>query len=367
MTMDPAVGLTGILRVAVAFDWGDEVNLEHARQLAPSQFRPLARRPRTPSSIAYRPAPLRFTLPKASLSLAPLGAIEVEAEATVFDFAAVNVALHVPFCLNPAGLTGLANSLSDAEPIVLAARRASESLYQHLLPAIQGPAWSALSEEYFVFVLPTDGSLPPPAQLMRDSADWLAGLLRLEAEPLSQEEVTESLRLRLSYSPKDLLILEWSAAVLVDRDCEETLQTIEFANLQLLEFRHTDTRLDDQLAAAYSLVHRSPRAWLFPWRTHVRPMRDLGDLKIEANAVVERTSNVLKLMGDQYLARTYRLLAAKFHLEEWTNSIHRSLQVAESVYQVLSDQASRHRTELLELTVILLIAFEIIMAWVRNY
>ena len=32
-------------------------------------------------------------------------------------------------------------------------------------------------------------------------------------------------------------------AVLVDRECDETLQTIEFANLQLLEFRHIDNRL----------------------------------------------------------------------------------------------------------------------------
>jgi uncharacterized Rmd1/YagE family protein len=40
--------------------------------------------------------------------------------------------------------------------------------------------------------------------------------------------------------------------------------------------------------------------------------------------------------------------------------------VAESVYQFLSDEAARHRTELLELTIIFLIAFEIVMAWVRG-
>lgn len=364
--IDLSTPLTGTLRVAVAFDWGDEVKLEHAQQLAPSQFCPLARRPRTPSSIAYRPAPLRFHLPKATLTLEPLGAIEVAAEATVFDFAAVSVALHIPFRLSAGELTRLAGSLSEAEPIVQAARRASESLYRHLLPAIQRPAWSEMTEEYFVFVFPPEDALPRPAELLRDSSGWLASLLRLDAEPLSDEEIIESLRLRLSYSLKDLLILEWSAAVLIDFDCEETLQTIEFANLQLLEFRHTDNRIDDQLASAYSLVHPAPRFWMPFWRTHVRAMRDLGDLKIDANSVVERTSNVLKLMGDQYLARTYRLLAVKFHLEEWTQSIHRSLEVASSVYQVLSDQATRYRTELLELTVILLIAFEIAMAWLRH-
>ena len=364
--LDPSHVVAGALHAVVAFDWGDEVDLEHARRLVPADFLRLARRPRTPSSIAYRPSPLRFKLPAASLELPSLGRVELEAEATVFDFAAVSVAMRIPFNLAAAELTRLAASLSETEPLVHFARGASESLYRHLLPAIERPAWSDLSEEYFVFHFAADGALPEPEMLLAGSRSWLAGLLRLEAGPLSAEEIDESLRLRLSYSPRDLLIVEWSAAVLIDRDCEETLQTIEFANLQLLEFRHTDERLDDQLAAAYSLVHRTPRRWPLPWRTHSPALRAVGDLKIDANSVVERTSNVLKLMGDQYLARLYGMLAAKFHLGEWTESIHRSLAVAESVYQFLSDEAARRRTELLEITVIFLIAFEIVMAWLRG-
>lgn len=364
--LDPSHVVAGALHAVVAFDWGDEVDLEHARRLVPADFLTLARRPRTPSSIAYRPSPLRFKLPPASIELPSLGKVELQAEATVFDFAAVSVALRIGFNLAAGDLTRLAGSLSETEPIVQVARGASESLYRHLLPAIERPAWSELSEEYFVFHFAPDGALPEPETLLAESRAWLAGLLRLEAGPLSKQEIDESLRLRLSYSPRDLLILEWSAAVLIDRDCEETLQTIEFANLQLLEFRHTDERLDDQLASAYAIVHPAAHPRRLPWRTHGRALRALGDLKIDANAVVERTSNVLKLMGDQYLARLYGMLASKFHLEEWTQSIHRSLAVAESVYQFLSDEAARRRTELLELTVILLIAFEIVMAWLRG-
>ena len=56
------------------------------------------------------------------------------------------------------------------------------------------------------------------------------------------------------YSPNDLLVCEWAAAVLVDTDCEETLRVVEFANLQLLEFRHIDRRIDDRLNSAYDLI-----------------------------------------------------------------------------------------------------------------
>jgi hypothetical protein len=365
-SLDSQCPLAGTLHLAVAFDWGDEIDLEHARRLAPGRFRPLARRPRTPPSIAFRPPPLRFQLPTARLAWPPLGPVEADCEATVFDFGGVSVALHVPFQLLPGQLVELAGTLGEPELLVAAARGASEALFQHLLPAIRHPLWSDLSEEYVIFHFAPGDPLPAAEVLVAESAQWLASLVRLDAGQLSPEEVTQSLRMRLSYTPADLLVLEWSAAVLVDSNCEETLQTIEFANLQLLEFRHTDNRLDDQLAAAYALIHSLANSWLPFWRTQARPLRVLGDLKIEANVVFERTSNVLKLMGDQYLARVYRMLAARFHLDEWTQSIQRSLSVVESVYQSLSDQAAKYRTEILELIVVLLIAFEIFMAWLRR-
>jgi hypothetical protein len=190
--------------------------------------------------------------------------------------------------------------------------------------------------------------------------------VRLESQPLSEEEVAEALRQRLSYSPNDLLVCEWSAAVLLDEDCDETLHAIEFANLQLLEFRVIDGRLDEELAAAYRRMHSLSRGWLPPWRTHSRPLRALGDMRIEANALFERTTNVLKLLGDQYLARAYRMLAARFHLEEWAYSIHRSLEVGLGAYQVLSDQAANYRMEFLEIVIIVLILFEIMLTLVGH-
>ena len=90
---------------------------------------------------------------------------------------------------------------------------------------------------------------------------------------------------------------------------------IEFANLQLLEFRHIDRRLDDSLAQASRIIHPLTRTTLPFWRIHTRPLRQLGELKVEANGLFERTGNVLKLVGDSYLARVYRLVDARFTAE----------------------------------------------------
>jgi hypothetical protein len=363
---DPAL-LTGRLHVYVAFDWGEEVDLEQASRLGGGSALDLTRRPRTPTSIGYRPPPLRFPLEPAALDLPGLGRAVAAAEATVFDFAAVSVALRVPFQLSRSSLTTLADGLADPARVPLVtrvARAAVEPLHRRLLPAIQRPLWpDNLWEEYFVFQFPPEQPLRPD-DLLRSEAGWLAGLLRLEDQPLSDEEIAEALRLSLRYGRHDLFVPDWAAAVLLDdeRESGETLQAVEFANLQLLEFRHIDDRLDGVLAQASRLLQQATRSRLLFWRGPDTPLRLLGELKVEANGLFERTGNVLKLVGDQYLARVYRLLATRFHLREWERSIQRKLDVVEGIYQVISNQSNAFRTEFLEVVVILLILIEVLLA-----
>ncbi len=82
----PCARLSGTLHVHVAFDIGGEVNLERARQLVPAESQTLPRRPRTPSSIAYRPPPLRFRLPSTRFALAEFGETEFTIEAHALRF-----------------------------------------------------------------------------------------------------------------------------------------------------------------------------------------------------------------------------------------------------------------------------------------
>jgi hypothetical protein len=367
------VNLDAILHIYIAFDWGDEVDLELARRLMPGEPQALPRRPRTPPSLAYRPAPLRFPLADVGLDLPELGRVAASAEATLFDFAVVSLDLRVPFQVTAEAMPRLASGLADTAALVEAARASLKPLFERLEPAIARPVWSDLSEEYVVFQFSPAGAAAIGAEAgaplethVLQRREWLAALVRLEAEPLSAEEMAEALRLRLSYSPADVFIADWPAAVLFDQDCEDTLHVIEFANVQLLEFREIDRRLDDRMATAYGSIHPAAYRWLPFWRTHGRPLRALGALRVDAHSVFERTGNALKLVGDQYLARVYRLLAARFHLEEWERSIRHALEVLESVYQVLSDQAATYRAELLEIIVVLLILLEIVLAFVRH-
>ena len=357
---------SGVLHVFVAFDWGDEIKLAEARRLVQGVSHALPRRPRTPASIEYRPLPLRIALPPMRLEIPEIGKVNVDGELTLFDFGAVSVACQIPFSLSPAALARLAGLMALTTPVVATARQAIEPFYQKLLPAIDDASWSELCEEYFVFQLEPWAAEPPPALRTGPSAAWLAGLVRLEPTAFSVDEQAEALRQHLSYTPDDLFVADWPAAVLIDRDCEETLEVIEFANLQLLEYRHIDQRVDDNLVTAANLLHNLRQSALPFWRTHAKPMRILGDLRMEANGLFERTGNVLKLVGDQYLARVYRLLERRFHLTRWETNIARKLEVLDETYRTLADQGATFRAEFLEWVIILLIMVEVVMSLLKH-
>lgn len=353
----------GILHAFVAFDWGDAIDLDRAKLLQPGEMHMLPRRRRTPSSFNFHPAPLRIRLPEVRLALPELGECYAEAVATIFDFAAVSIDLNIPFTLSNESLVKLAGWLADPMQIVAMARSALMPLFQRLRPAIRSPLWhETMVEEYFVFQLQS-GTIPAREWLAQHER-LLGNVLRLENEHLSEDETADALRLRLSYSPEDLFIPDWGAAVLRDHDCEETLQTIEFANLQLLELRHIDDRLDRILVDTEK--HLAERRSVFSWHGPTQTQKLLGEISVEAGTLFERSTNALKLVGDTYLARVYRLLAERFRLSTWEAGIQRKLDTLEGIYEVVTDRAEAARSTALELIVIALIAVELVLAFVRH-
>src|SRR5512135_424323 len=349
------------IHLAFAFDIGYEIDLGRARPLLPCESGPLPRRRRTPESIRYRPAPLRAAIGADGLGL-PGKVVPISpprAELTLFDFGAISMVAQFPVRISAGELLALAGELSEAGPLNAAARRAIAPWIERIRPAVSGFEFSEISEEYIVFQMGD-----ARAGWLEGHTDWIAGLVRLESGPLSRIEVAEATRLSLSYTPNDLVMLDWAAGFVADRDCGDTLQIIEFANVQLLEFRHIDDRLDDRLEAAYRLIRpgrRQPGLTTL-WRSHADAVRSVRELEIEATSLFERADNALKLIGDQYLSRVFDLASTRFHLRDWQQSIRRKLDTVGDVYDLLVQQSGGNRMETLEVIVVLLITLEIILA-----
>jgi hypothetical protein len=354
-----------VIHLDYAFDIGYEIDLERARPLLHGESGALPRRKRTPESIRYRPAPLRVPVDVSGVSL-PGGVTTVRpprGELALFDFAAISLAMQFPVRLTREGLSRLAGELAEPSAMHTEVRQVVHPWIDRIRPAVVGFELSDLSEEYIVFQVED-----ARGDWLEQHADWIAGLVRLEPEPLSRVEVIEATRLSLSYTEADLVTLDWAAGFLADRDCADTLQVIEFANVQLLEFRHIDDRLDDRLEAAYRLIQpgRPRRGVGGLLRSHADAMRNVRELEIEATSLFERADNALKLIGDQYLSRVFDLASTRFHLRDWQQSIRRKLETVGDVYDLLVQQSGHRRMEALEITVVVLIALEIVLALIRH-
>jgi hypothetical protein len=360
-----AEAIAATVHLAFAFDIGDSVDLDRARLILQGQPGQLPRRRRTPESIRYRPAPIRVDLDPTGIALPgdPFLLRPPKADLTIFDFAAISLGVRFHLKISPEALLALAGRLAEPADLTNAARRLLAPWLEQIRPAAQDFAVSELSEEYIVFQLGES-----QRDWLENRADWIAGLVRLESDALSRDETREATRLFLSYTPTDLVVLDWAAGVVVDADCADTLEVIEFANVQLLEFRQIDDRLDDRLEAAYRLIRPQKRRRSIPflWRLHHDAVRQVRELEIEATSLFERVDNALKLIGDHYLSRVFELASGRFHLRDWQQSIRRKLETVGDVYDLLVQQAGAFRMEALEITVVILIALEITLAIFRH-
>jgi hypothetical protein len=95
-------------------------------------------------------------------------------------------------------------------------------------------------------------------------------------------------------------------------------------------------------------------------------MRRIATLRIDSAVLFESVNNAVKLLGDQFLARLYRLTARRFHLEEWDASILRKLQTLDSIYAKLEDEQTALRMEVLEWIIIVLFLVSIVLPFLTG-
>jgi hypothetical protein len=187
----------------------------------------------------------------------------------------------------------------------------------------------------------------------------IAQILRAERQVLSSQEVNDAMAYQTSYGSDDTAIVDWNAALLVDRAGDDVRAVLEFANIELLEMRYLDRRLDDALDRAYEAQSKQRRSGLRLPASYRADLADIAHMQVDSATLFEGVNNALKLLGDQYLSRVYRAVSQRFHLAEWDAGILRKLNTLESIYDKLFDQATTRRMELLEWIIIVLIALSI--------
>lgn len=345
-----------------AYDIALAINLDDAEQAlsAVTQRGGIKRQHPAPAYFEYHPAPVRVMQ-----EISPLLLGEDHSSARVdillYDFGAASVRYSIPLGGSLTDLCTLSEKLYDNEWLLADSRQRMERLLTAIPTALTRPKVADLVEDYVVFHLE---SLVTPCSgdsLRTAYAPIIARMLRAEQQDLSTQEVQDAVSRCLSFSPTDMTIVDWHAALVVDHEGADVCAVLEFANIELLEMRFLDQLLDDALARSYETVSMQLRKSLWIPGSYRASLYEIAQFHIDSALLFEGVNNALKLVGDQYLARVYRVASERFHLTEWDSSILRKLQTLESLYEKINDQAASHRMEILEWIIILLIAISIVL------
>lgn len=357
----------GVCYVFFAYEAAFSIKLDEAeRRISETTHREtIKHKRRAPRHFEYQPPPLRVTQDIDPLALGKYRSHD-SVDLVLYDFGAVSVVYSIPIQGLLSDLLELSEELYDNEALLTDSRSRVEHILHVIGDAAAKHAIADFVEDYVVFQIESLSPPLSPRELRSRYSQEIARILRAERQPLSEQEVEDALCSAISFSLDDIAIVDWNASLLLDREGDDIRAVLEFANVELLEVRYLDQKLDRAMDQAYETL--SKRSWSLSRLvgSYSSDLKRVAELQVDSAILFEGVNNTLKLLGDQYLARLYRLVSTRFHLQEWDASIIRKLQTLESIYEKIADQAANRRMEVLEWVIIILIAVSIALEFIPH-
>jgi hypothetical protein len=353
--------LRGTFRILILYDLSEEIRLETVRRSISAE--PAAREP-----AFTRPAPeyVRFERPPV---IEPLSPTKLETGETLrrrvkyFDYGIVSLDLAFDFAVDWPGLVALSSRWVSSPDVE---RRTSEFMRAHLetiRPALVKAYEEWATEDYYIIQLDEargdDGATLDAKALLAAHGSEIAQIVRGESIPLAEGERQEVLQSSLSYYPTDLLVAGWVAALIYDTPAGAAplIQLVEYANSQLLEFRHYDLVLTRLLADVYRYLERKGRFWQ-RWQL-AREAERLNTIRLDVMELTERTDNAIKFLSDMFYARVYRLAADKVGVTDYRRLVDAKLRNAGELYEFMQNEFHQARGFVLEIMVVAILIIEL--------
>jgi hypothetical protein len=288
------------------------------------------------------------------------GDSQAQVRVKYYDYGVVSVLFEFPFAGDWPDLIALSSQWISGTDLPTRAEQIAKERVERTRPALVKPYESWLSEDYFIFFLRDIAGSPSASQLLSSCGQQISQVVRGENLVLSDDERREVIQSAMSYYPNDLAVLGWNAAFVYDSAAgsETTMQLLEYANSQLLEFRHYDDLLTRELAAVYDSLERNSN-FIGRWRLPREASR-LQTVLLDVTELTERADNAIKFLSDMFSARLYRLAANKVGVPDYKSLATEKLRTAEDLYRFLIDEFHQSRTFWLESMVVLILLIELV-------
>ena len=351
--------LSGSVLVLIQFDVCEELRLDVLQQALQAEDARTVRQPNlkhsVPSYVSYQRPPVRGQLDPLILESGE----RLEGEIKYYDYGVVSILYQLPFSGDWESLIHLSSRwvwdvdfASRVEPLV-------RQKLGRIPTAMENPYSRWLSEDYFIFHVREAAGSPTTADLTAGFGSQIAQIVRGDRVTLSERETAEVLHSQISYYAQDLAVIGWNAAFLYDSTAgaETAIQLLEYANSQLLEFRHYDELLTEILDGVYDLLEK--RNTLFTRWGMARNANRLHAVLLEVAELTEHADNAIKFLSDMFAARLYKLAAAKVGVPDYRDLVEQKLKTAEELYNFMVEQFNQSRAFFLEAMVVLILLIEL--------
>jgi len=355
--------LSGTFWALLLYDVCEEIKLDVARDLlgaGPPERRPEFRGA-APEYVRFARPPIIYSAGTLTLGSGEAWSITVK----LYDYGVLSVALALPFECAWGDVAHLSTRWLGSAQIEQQALEIARSQAGRIKRALVKPYSDWTVEDYYVVHLSvahgTDGQGLSASELITDYGQKIAQMVRAESTPLSDSEVVEITREFVSYYPTDILVVTWMAALVYDtaEGAVPMIQLLEYANTQLLEFRHYDDLLTKELSNVYSSLERRP-AMLRRWTMAAKAER-LNRIRLEVVELTERIDNAIKFLSDMFYARAYRLAARRIGVIDYRELVDDKLKTAADLYQSMVGEFHQARAFLLEAMVVAILIIELVM------
>jgi hypothetical protein len=353
VVLDPNPSLRGSAVGLFLFDVCEEMKLDEVRTILGAR--------RLGEGLKHAAAEqLFFERPPVVEDAQLPGDAKAQVRVKYYDYGVVSILFEFPFTGEWSDLISLSCKWISGTDLPSRAETIAKEKVARIKPALVKPYKTWLNEDYFIFFMREIQGSPAAAQLLSSCRQQIAQVVRGENAPLSDEELREITQSAMSYYPNDLAVLGWNAAFVYDSAAgsETTLQLLEYANSQLLEFRHYDDLLTRELAGVYDSLEKKSTL-LGSWRLPGEASR-LQTVLLDVTELTERADNAIKFLSDMFSARLYRLAASKIGVPDYKSLAQEKLRTAEDLYRFLIDQFHQSRTFVLESLVVLILLIELV-------
>jgi hypothetical protein len=349
--------LTGAVHVLVQFDVCEQIQLDQLRRIvgARTMAQPILKHP-APGYVGYERPPVLEPIEELVL---PSGE-RLTGEIKYYDYGVLSVLFQLPFSGDWSRLVGLASRWVWDVDFAGHASRIVQEKVKRAASAMTKPYPNHLSEDYLIFHVREISGVSMAKQVVAEYGGRIAQVVRGEMLELAESEVAEVMHSRISYYPTDLTVIGWNAAFLYDTTAgaEAAIQLLEYANSQLLEFRHYDELLTRELEHVYTQLEAGSGR-LGRWRM-ARSATRLQTTLLEVVELTEHADNAIKFLSDMFSARLYKLAAAKVGVPDYKDLVNQKVQTAGELYRYMVDQFNQSRAFFLELTVVVILIVELV-------